>query len=116
MWPTWCWPLACSPDHVRIARFWFRHATALVGVFVASLRLCAEAGLVKQGAVALDGTKIGANASADANRTLEALEKRIAAMLAEAAELDAVEDGAVQGLEHDAVGAAATIGTHPSGL
>lgn len=86
------------PDHVTIARFRSRHAAALVGVFVASLRLCAEAGLVRLGAVALDGTKIGANASADANRTLEALEKRIAAILAEAAELDAVED------QHEAPG------------
>lgn len=54
---------------------------------MSSLRLCAEAGLVKLGAVALNGTKVGANASPDANRTLAALDKR----LAEAAELDALE-------------------------
>lgn len=46
----------------------------------------------KLGAVARNGTKIGANASPDANRTLAALDKRIATMLAEAAELDALED------------------------
>ena len=47
------------PDHVTLARFRSRHADALAAVFVDSLRLCAEAGLVRLGAVALDGTKIG---------------------------------------------------------
>jgi transposase len=65
------------PDHVTIARFRSRHAAALAAVFVASLRLCAEAGLVRLGIVALDGTKIGANASRDANRTLDALTQQI---------------------------------------
>lgn len=46
------------PDHVTIARFRARHAQALAGVFVDSLRLCAEAGLVNLGALAVDGTKI----------------------------------------------------------
>ena len=61
------------PDHVTLARFRFRfrfrsrHAQALAAVFVDSLRLCAEAGLVRLGAVALDGTKIGAAARADGN-------------------------------------------------
>jgi transposase len=80
------------PDHVTIARFRARHADALAGVFVQSLRLCAEAGLLRLGVVALDGTKMGANASVDANRTLEALEEQIAAMVEEAAAIDAAED------------------------
>ena len=80
------------PDHVTIARFRSRHAQALAGLFVASLRLCAEAGLVKLGVIALDGTKIGANASLDANRTLEMLDKQIAAMIEEAEAIDAAED------------------------
>jgi hypothetical protein len=66
------------------AKHKIRHAKALAGVFVDSLRLCAEAGVVRLGVIALDGTKIGANASADANRTLEALDKQIAAIIAEA--------------------------------
>jgi transposase len=80
------------PDHVTIARFRSRHAQALAGVFTASLRLCAEAGLVRLGVIALDGTKMGANASLDANRTMEALDKQIAAMIEEAEAIDAAED------------------------
>ena len=57
-----------------------------------SLRLCAEAGLVRLGAVALDGTKIGADARADGNKTLAQLDKVIDAMLAEADAVDAAED------------------------
>jgi transposase len=80
------------PDHVTIARFRSRHAQALAGVFVDSLRLCAEAGLVRLGMIALDGTKMGANASLDANRTMEALDKQIAAMIEEAEKIDAAEN------------------------
>lgn len=82
------------PDHVTIARFRTRHADALASVFVETLRLCAAAGLVKLGAVAVDGTKIGANASVDLNRTAEELNTQITKILAEAAELDAAEDAA----------------------
>jgi transposase len=82
------------PDHVTIARFRARHADALAAVFGDSLRLCAEAGLVRLGVIALDGTKIAANASADLNRTAGELTKQIAGILAEAAELDAAEDAA----------------------
>jgi transposase len=58
-----------SPDHVTIARFRVRHEQALAGLLVQSLQLCAAAGLVRLGLVALDGTKIEANAAAAANRT-----------------------------------------------
>ncbi|TCK21393.1 transposase [Pseudonocardia endophytica] len=83
-----------APDHVTLARFRARHADALAAVFVDSLRLCAEAGLVSLGAIAVDGTKIAANASIDRNRTSEELGKQISAILAEAAEIDAAEDAA----------------------
>jgi hypothetical protein len=53
-----------------------------------------QAGLVKVGLVALDGTKIAANASRDLNRTLDAIDRQVRAILAEAAELDAAEDAA----------------------
>jgi transposase len=51
-----------APDHVTIARFRARHQTALAGFLVRSLKLCA-AGLVRLGVVALDGTKVAANAA-----------------------------------------------------
>jgi transposase len=51
------------PDHDTIATFRKRHLEALSGLFVDVLRLCHEAGLVKLGHVALDGTKVKANAS-----------------------------------------------------
>jgi len=54
--------------------------------------LCAEAGLVKAGVVALDGTKIKANASLSANRTQEHIEEEVRRMLAEARERDEEED------------------------
>lgn len=80
------------PDHVTIARFRSRHAEALAEVFVDSLRLCAEAGLVRLGVVALDGTKVGSDASVDANRKLDELTKTVAEMLADAEETDRAED------------------------
>src|SRR3954447_26580451 len=49
-----------APDHTTIARFRQRHETALAGVFGAVLGLCAEAGLVGVGGVAIDGTKVHA--------------------------------------------------------
>jgi len=51
------------PDHDTIATFRKRHLKALSGLFVDVLHLCHEAGLVKLGHVALDGTKVKANAS-----------------------------------------------------
>ena len=81
-----------APDHCAFARFRQRHEAALKAVFLDVLRLCAEAGVVKVGVVSLDGTKMKANASLAANRTLEGLEKEIAAMVSEAAALDAEED------------------------
>jgi transposase len=51
------------PDHDTIANFRQRHWEALAGLFVQALRLCQKAGLVKLGNVAIDGTKILANAS-----------------------------------------------------
>lgn len=51
------------PDHSRIAAFRRAHLRALEKLFVQILRLCEKAGLVKLGHVALDGTKLSANAS-----------------------------------------------------
>lgn len=51
------------PDHDTIAAFRREHVEALAGLFVQALRLCQKAGLVKLGNVAIDGTKMLANAS-----------------------------------------------------
>ena len=51
------------PDHSTIAEFRKRHLQTLAGLFVQSLKLCQKAGLVKLGHVAIDGTKLQANAS-----------------------------------------------------
>ena len=59
-----------QPDHATICRFRQRHEQALAGLFVEVLRLCAEAGLAPSGLVALDGTKLRANASRERNRTV----------------------------------------------
>jgi transposase len=81
-----------APDHVTIARFRARHQQALAGFLVESLKLCAAAGLLRLGLVALDGTKVAANAADRANRTLAKLEEEVAAILREAAETDQRED------------------------
>ena len=57
------------------------------------LRLCHEAGLVRLGLVALDGTKVGADAALDANRAASSIDEQVARMLAEAEAADAQKDG-----------------------
>jgi transposase len=81
-----------TPDHVTIARFRVRHETALAGFLVASLRLCAAAGMVRLGVVALDGTKVAANAANTASHTHDKLEREVAEILRRAAEADQRED------------------------
>jgi hypothetical protein len=73
---------------VTVARFRARHEQALAGLLVASLKLCATAGLVRLGLIALDGTKVAANAADKANRTLAKLEAEVAEILRQAAEID----------------------------
>jgi transposase len=70
-----------TPDHVTIARFRVRHEQALAGLLVQSLKLCAAAGMVKVGVVALDGTKLAGNAADKANRTLDRLDHEVAEIL-----------------------------------
>jgi hypothetical protein len=81
-----------APDHVTIARFRVRHQQALAGFLVASLELCAAAGLVRLGVVALDGTKVAANAANTASHTHDKLEAEVAEILRQAAEIDQRED------------------------
>src|SRR5512132_1367982 len=81
-----------TPDHVTIARFRVRHEQALAGFLVESLKLCAAAGMVQVGTVALDGTKLAGNAADKANRTHDQLEAEVAEILCQAAEADQRED------------------------
>lgn len=62
------------PDHTTLARFRQTHEKALAALFTDVLRLCAEAGVVKVGVVALDGTKMKADAALAANRTVGAIQ------------------------------------------
>ena len=87
------------PDHDTLAAFRQTHLPTLAALFIQVLRLCQRAGLVQLGHVALDGTKVLANASKHKamsyGRMPEAerkLEQEIAALLAEAQRVDAAED------------------------
>jgi transposase len=86
------------PDHSTIAEFRVRHEAALAEVFTGVLGLCRQAGLVSVGVVAIDGTKIQANASREANRSYEQIAREI---LAEAAETDRREDELYGGARGD---------------
>jgi transposase len=77
------------PDHTTIARFRQRHETALAGLLGEVLTLCAQEGLVQVGVIAIDGTKVHANASREATRDYEQIAKEI---LEQAAEVDRRED------------------------
>jgi len=81
-----------KPDYSTICRFRSQNEEELGMLFTQVLRLCAEAGLVRVGLVALDGTKVKANASLSANRTQEHIEAEVRKMLAEARERDEEED------------------------
>jgi transposase len=78
-----------APDHATVARFRQRHEAALAGLFGDVLELCVEAGLVEVGVVAIDGTRVHANAGRDANSKYEEIAKEI---LAEADQVDRDED------------------------
>ena len=77
------------PDHATIARFVARHEAALGELFGSVLALCAKAGLVSTGVVAIDGTKLAANASREANLDYERIAREI---VAEAKATDEAED------------------------
>jgi transposase len=87
------------PDHSTLAEFRKRHLQALAGLFTQALQLCQKAGLVKLGHVAIDGSKLQANASKHKamsyGRMVEAekqLKDEIDALLKRAEAEDAAED------------------------
>jgi transposase len=77
-----------KPDHRAIATFRKRHTKAIEGLFNQVVSLCEKAGLVKLSHVAIDGTKIKANASSDKSMSYEDIKK----WLEEAERVDAEED------------------------
>jgi transposase len=77
------------PDHSTIAEFRCRHESALAELFTSMLSLCGKAGLVEVGVIAIDGTKVSANASLDANAGYERV---VSEILREAEETDRRED------------------------
>lgn len=95
-----------QPDYRSIARFRARHLEALGELFVQALRLCKQAKLVGLGTLALDGTKLRANASrhkamsyermvnqeAKLEAEIGAIRANVRALLAEAEAVDAEED------------------------
>jgi transposase len=95
-----------GPDYRSISRFRARHLDALADIFTQSLHLAQRLGMVKMGRIALDGTKLEANASkhkamsyarlVEREQQVEAeiadLEATAAALLADAAATDAAED------------------------
>jgi transposase len=88
-----------EPDHRTLSEFRRRHLVALGSLFLQVLQLCREAGLVKLGHVAIDGTKIRANASKHKAMSYERLvqeDARLRAeidrMFAESEAIDAEED------------------------
>jgi transposase len=98
-----------QPDHATLARFRARHQDAIAAVFGQVLALCVKAGLVDAGVVAIDGTKLSANASFFANRKQESL-------IAEMAELgDLAQQVADQVLEEAEATDAAEDAEHGQG-
>jgi len=76
-----------QPDFRTVSEFRKRHGGALTGLFQQVLRLCRRAGLVKLGQVAVDGTKIKANASKHKAMSYRRMQEAEAALAAEVAEL-----------------------------
>jgi hypothetical protein len=88
-----------NPDHDTISDFRKKHIKSLPKIFLQVLKICGKAGLVRLGHVALDGTKMRANASKHKSMSYgrmvkkeKELKKAIAGLLKEAEELDRSED------------------------
>jgi len=87
------------PDYRSIARFRRRHLGALSELFTQALALCARAGLVKLGRVALDGTKLRANASRHKAMSYERMEREERRLEAELAALRAQAEALLEQAE-----------------
>jgi hypothetical protein len=87
------------PDHATIARFVVRHEEALAELFSEVLRLCDEAGLVKPGVIAIDGTRMAGSANSDSTRDFEQIAQEILAEHKAIDEAEAEEFGEARGDE-----------------
>ncbi len=85
-----------GPDHTTIARFRAEAQEAFSDLFAQVLMIAARAGLARFGTVAIDGTKIKANASIDANRGRKWFSQNVKSMLADADRTDQAEDTAAR--------------------
>jgi transposase len=81
-----------SPDHATVARFAKDHEDELADLFDQVLRLAAEIGLVKVGLVALDSTRIKADASPGANHSMDWIRQEVDKIIKEARAIDDEED------------------------
>lgn len=90
------------PDFRTISDFRKVHHEKLSGLFLQVLELCKQAKLVKMGTVAIDGTKMKANASKDKNYTLETLKKKEQSELEKIAR-KIIEDGIKVDEEEDRI-------------
>lgn len=72
-----------QPDHDTICAFRRRHLAAFEALFLETLRIAQEAGALKVGRIALDGTKIRANASKHKAMSYARMPERQAALQAE---------------------------------
>lgn len=88
-----------TPDHATIAKFRQMTDDVIEGLFVHVLEACADAGLVKVGRVAVDGTRMAGAGSLDANRSvssLNELETEIRSILDAVDQADAVDNAAIE--------------------
>ena len=90
-----------GPDHATIARFRADAQQSFTDLFSQVLMIAARAGLGRFGTVAIDGTKIRANASLDANRGREWFDQHVAGMVADADRTDDAENAAALQSAHD---------------
>jgi transposase len=81
-----------QPDHATISRFLVRHREALSELFWGVLGLCRRAGMLRVGTIAVDSTKLAANASVHQNRTFDGLRAEAERIIEEAIETDRRED------------------------
>jgi len=84
-----------EPDHATIARFVADQEQALADLFVDGLRLCAAAGLCDLSVLALDGTKIAADAALDRNRDAAWIRRELAGLMAVTVQEETGEGAAV---------------------
>ena len=81
------WSAFCQPPNSYTTSWDSTHLAALTGLFLQVLELCQRAGLVKLGHVALDGTKVKANASRHKAMSYKRMKEKAAQLAAEVAEL-----------------------------